>query len=73
MDNVAQVKDLMYATGMTRLEAEAYLACTVEGVAVTEYARRIGRDHTLISQRVRNARIKAWESGEDIGKLLGAD
>ena len=61
-DDVETVKDLMYTTGMTRYEAEAYLACTVGGMPVCEYAKQIGRAHSLISQRCRNARHKLLEA-----------
>lgn len=56
-----RVKDLMYDVGMTRLEAEAYIACVEEGSTATAYARSIGCNRTLISQRVLNARRKILE------------
>ncbi len=57
-----RVKDLMYDTGMTRLEAEAYIVCVEEGSTATAYARSIGCNRSLISQRVLNAKHKKLES-----------
>lgn len=61
MEDAGRVKDLMYDIGMTRLEAEAYVACIEGGSTMTDYARRIGCGRTLITQRVQNARRKVLE------------
>ena len=62
MEGCDRIKDLMYEAGLTRLEAEAYLACVESGATITGYARAIGKNHTLISQRVHNAKRKVMES-----------
>lgn len=63
MGDTDKVKSLMYDTGMTRLEAEAYVACALEGLSLTDYAKRIGKSRSLITQRVGNARRKLLEAG----------
>lgn len=63
MGDTDKVKSLMYDTGMTRLEAEAYVACALEGSSLTDYAKSIGKSRSLITQRVANARRKLLEVG----------
>lgn len=52
------VKDLMYHYDLTRREADAYLACEVQGMTAAEYAEQIGCSRPLITQRLKAARIK---------------
>lgn len=62
MEDTDHIKDLMYDTGMTRLEAEAYTCCIEGGMTMTEYATAIGRNRTLVSARLSNARRKKLEA-----------
>ncbi len=65
MHDIGRVKDLMYDTGMTRLEAEAYAECVEGGTAMTDYAMIAGCSRTLVNRRVLNARRKILEAEHD--------